>query len=62
MTKLYSEIEVAVSETLASADDQSREFKRRVRKLIENAMTGNLADDDVREVIELVTVEDELED
>jgi regulator of replication initiation timing len=51
-----------LEETLASADDQTVEFKRRLRKLVENATTSNLGDDDVREVIELVTVTSELEE
>jgi hypothetical protein len=37
MAELYPELETAVTETLATADDQSREFKRRLRKLVENA-------------------------
>ncbi|MEO3470936.1 hypothetical protein AAFN86_03640 [Roseomonas sp. CAU 1739] len=47
---------------MAAAADQSPEFRRRLRKLIENATTSNLGDDDVREVIELATVDDGLED
>ena len=61
MPVLHPDLESAVAETLASADDQTPEFKRRLRKLIENTTTGNLADDDVREVIELATIDDGLE-
>lgn len=57
LASLHPDLESALSETLASADDQSSEFKRRLRKLIENATVANLADSDVREVIELVSVD-----
>lgn len=56
MTMLHPDIESALAETLASANDQTGEFKRRMRKLIENATISNLHDDDVREVIELAFV------
>lgn len=62
MANLYPELEAAITETLASATDQTPEFRRRLRKLIENAAVGNLADDDVRGVIELATVNEEFED
>ncbi|MDK1389899.1 hypothetical protein QN224_31695 [Sinorhizobium sp. 8-89] len=56
MTEMHQDIETAVTEVLASATDQSDEFKRRLRKLVENATIGNLTDDDVREVIGLISV------
>lgn len=59
---LHPDLDTAIAETLASADDQTPEFKRRLRRLIENATTGNLSDGDVQEVIELALVDDELED
>lgn len=62
MTALHPDLDSALAETLASASDQTAEFKRRLRKLIENTATSNLGDDDVREVIELATVEAGLED
>jgi hypothetical protein len=62
LANLYPELEAAITETLASAIDQTPEFRRRLRKLIENAAVGNLADDDVRGVIELATVNEEFED
>jgi hypothetical protein len=62
LANLYPELEAAITETLASATDQTPEFRRRLRKLIENAAVGNLADDDVRGVIELATVNEEFED
>lgn len=57
MAVLHPDLDAALAEILASADDQTVEFKRRLRKLVENATISNLADDDVREVIELTTVE-----
>ncbi|WP_041545889.1 MULTISPECIES: hypothetical protein [Chelativorans] len=62
MGALHSDLDTAVAEALSAAVDQSAEFKRRLRKLIENATTSNLGDDDVREVIELATIDDGLED
>ncbi len=62
MAALHPDLDSALGEILASADDQTAEFKRRLRKLVENATTSNLGDDDVREVIELVTVAPELEE
>jgi hypothetical protein len=62
LAALHPDLNSAVVEALAGAADQSAEFKRRLRKLIENATTSNLADDDVREVIELAKVDDDLED
>lgn len=62
MAALHPDLDSAVVEALAAAVDQSPEFKRRLRKLIENATASNLGDDDVREVIELVTVDDVLDD
>ena len=62
MTSLYPDLDSAITEILENVGDQDIEFKRRLRRLIENAATGNLADDDVREVIELATVSDAEED
>jgi hypothetical protein len=59
---LHPDLETAIVETLASADDQTPEFKRRLRRLIENATAENLSDGDVQEVIELANVDEELED
>ena len=59
---LHPDLDSALGEILASTDDQTAEFKRRLRKLVENATTSNLGDDDVREVIELVSVAPELEE
>ncbi len=57
MTALNTDLDNALNEVLVSAHDQTDEFKRRLRRLIENATTANLGDDDVREVIELTSVE-----
>ena len=62
MAVLHPDLESALAETLASTDDQTAEFKRRLRKLIENATIANLGDNDVREVIELASVEAVVED
>jgi hypothetical protein len=60
MPPLYSELQDAATEVLARSD-QPEEFKRRLVRLIENAIRDNLADGDVREVIQLADV-DEMED
>ena len=57
MAVLHPDLESALAETLASVGEQTAEFKRRLRRLIENATVANLADNDVREVIELAWVE-----
>lgn len=59
---LRNELVVALDEVLASATDQSDEFKRRFRQLIENTATGNVLDTDITEVIRLSTTPDNLED
>ncbi|HVZ91645.1 MAG TPA: hypothetical protein VG843_08340 [Rhizomicrobium sp.] len=62
MPTVYPDLASAIDETLAAAHEQSTEFKRRLRRLIENVTIGNLADDDVREVIELAVVNEAEED
>lgn len=62
MAALHPDVAEAIDETLATAVEQTSEFKRRLRRLIENAVTGNLTDNDVREVIELATVDEPAED
>jgi hypothetical protein len=57
VAKLHPDLDTALTETLASVTDQTPEFKRRLRRLIENATTENLADSDVQEVIELAFVD-----
>lgn len=57
MAQLHPDLDTALTETLASATDQTPEFKRRLRRLIENATKENLADSDVQEVIELAFVD-----
>lgn len=59
---LRKEIAQALEEVLASASDQSDEFKRRFKQLIENTATGNIQDSDITEVIRLAAVPDSLED
>jgi len=57
VAQLHPDLDTALTETLASATDQTPEFKRRLRRLIENATKENLADSDVQEVIELAFVD-----
>lgn len=59
---IRKELEQALDEVIASATDQSEEFKRRFRQLIENTATGNMVDSDIAEVIRLASVPDSLED
>lgn len=59
---IRKELEQALDEVLAGASDQSDEFKRRFRQLVENTATGNMVDSDVTEVIRLAAVPDSLED
>lgn len=57
---VYTELTDAVEAVLAQSD-QPEEFKRRLRRLIENATHDNLSDSDLREVIQRADI-DELED
>lgn len=57
---MYPELEQAAESILARLE-QSDEFKKRLKTLIDNATRDNLADGDVRQVIQLATV-DEMED
>jgi hypothetical protein len=57
---VYIELTDAVEAVLAQSD-QPEEFKRRLRRLIENATHDNLSDSDLREVIQRADV-DELEE
>ena len=59
---LRKELALALDEVLASAADQSDEFKRRFRQLIENTATGNMLDSDIAEVVRLAAVPNSLED
>ncbi|WP_141441579.1 hypothetical protein [Delftia acidovorans] len=59
---LRKELTLALNEVLADATDQSDEFKRRFKQLIENTATGNMLDSDVSEVIRLAAIPDGLED
>lgn len=59
---LRKELAQALDEVLGGATDQTDEFKRRFRQLIENTATGNMLDSDIAEVIRLAAVPDSLED
>lgn len=52
----------ALDAELANRPDQSKEFERRFRTLIELVLTGNYQDSDVRRVMELLNVKIEAED
>lgn len=52
----------ALDAELVDRPDQSEEFKRRFRTLIELVLTGNYQDPDVRRVMELLKVKMEAED
>jgi len=59
---LREELNQALEGVLADATDQSQEFKRRFKQLIENTITGNMLESDISEVIRLVAIPDILED
>lgn len=52
----------ALEAELAAHSDQTEEFKRRFRTLVELVLTGNYQDADVRRVMELLKVKVEAED
>jgi uncharacterized protein (DUF2236 family) len=54
------DIEAALTVALdGMSPEQTDEFRRRFRKLCENALISNHADSEVRRVLELVTIEAE---
>lgn len=55
---MNEEIRRAAEEVLANADE-SDEYKRRLLKLLGNAISSNYTDADLRQVVELVETEDE---
>lgn len=59
---IRKELAQALDEVIAEATDQSDEFKRRFKQLVENTAVGNILDTDVSEVIRLAAVPDSLED
>lgn len=59
---IRKELATALDVVLAGANDQSDEYKRRFRHLIENTASGNMVDSDISEVIRLAAVPDALED
>ncbi len=58
MPDVQPELEEAISDVLGGLAGQSAEFKRRLRKLIENATVSTLRDDEVQQVIDLATVDE----
>jgi hypothetical protein len=55
---MNEELKRAAQEILGSSG-QSKEFQRRMLKLLENVTTSNYTDADVHQVIELAHVEEE---
>ncbi len=62
MMAVDAAITEALDGELATRVDQTDEFKRRFRTLIELVLTGNYQDADVRRVMELLKVKIEAED
>lgn len=59
---MHPDLITAIDDVLARQGDQTPEFRKRLRKLIENVVTvGRVNDSDVREVLDLVSVPDEAE-
>lgn len=57
---MHPDLTSAIDNVLAQQIDQTDEFKKRLRKLIDNVVTvGRVKDSDVREVLDLVAVSDE---
>jgi hypothetical protein len=54
----YSELEEAINEVLGSSA-QTEEFKRRFKKLIENAFVNNCSNEDIASVLDLITVDED---
>lgn len=53
----YKELDLALDKVLSSVPENDQ-FKRRLRKLIANALEGDYLEDDVRNIMELVNLED----
>jgi hypothetical protein len=55
--KIDAAIQEAMNEVLAGATDQTDEFKRHLQRLVENVVTGNFLDSDVRHVMNEIRVD-----
>ena len=53
----YKELDLALEKVLSSVHEDDQ-FKRRLRKLIANALEGDYLEDDVKSIMELVNLED----
>lgn len=62
MSKLHPDLDLAIQLVMANAEEQSPQFKARLTKLIENSLDGNVFNTDVKDVIELTSVDDRFED
>jgi hypothetical protein len=59
---VHPAIQSAVAAVLAGDLDQSENFRRQFKTLMENVLTGNYGDSDIRRVMESIQVNPELED
>ena len=58
MTDVHPDLDAGITEILVSLIGQTEEFKRRLRRLLENSVVGALRDDEVQDVIDLATVDE----
>ncbi len=58
VSDVHPDLDAGITETLASLAGQTDEFKRRLRRLLENSVVGALRDDEVQDVIDLATVDE----
>lgn len=59
---MHPAIETAVGAVLEADLDQSENFKRQFKTLIDNVLSGNYEDSDIRRVMQSIQVNPELED
>ena len=62
VSDVHPDLDAGITETLVSLAGQTDEFKRRLRRLLENSVVGALRDDEVQDVIDLATVDEGIED
>ena len=60
MSKEFDELHAA-SNAVLEGINASKDFKQQLTRLIENAVDGNMIDSDVRRVISLLDVDEDLE-
>ena len=62
MADVHPDLDAGITEILASLAGQTEEFKRRLRRLLENSVVGALRDNEVQDVIDLATVDEGVDD